>query len=159
MTYLLGYAYRMEWWRISGNNVPFGTIYEIDATTDPKATEDQVHLMLQSLLIERFRRTIRRDTKEVDGFALSVARGGLRMEEAKECEVPPFPDWMRGSIADPAKIEGLVVASSPERGVGAITGRRVTMLQLTETLERLLNTAVLDQTSLSGKYYFVLRYA
>src|SRR5213593_2468077 len=56
-------------------------------------------------------------------------------------------------------MEELVVATSPERGVGAITGRRVTMLKFTETLQGLLDTAVLDQTGLAGKYYFAFRYA
>jgi uncharacterized protein (TIGR03435 family) len=33
------------------------------------------------------------------------------------------------------------------------------MLQLTETLQRLLDLPVLDQTGLSGRYYFAFRYA
>jgi uncharacterized protein (TIGR03435 family) len=47
----------------------------------------------------------------------------------------------------------------PAAGVGVITGRRVTMLQFTETLQRLLDVSVLDQTALPGKYYFAFQYA
>ena len=56
-------------------------------------------------------------------------------------------------------MEELVVATMPAKGVSAITGRRATMLQLTETLQRSLSTNVLDQTGLSAKYYFAFRYA
>jgi hypothetical protein len=59
LMYLLGYAYRMEWWRISGDTSG-GSIYEIEATTDPKATDDQVRLMLQSLLTDRFKMVVHR---------------------------------------------------------------------------------------------------
>lgn len=159
MWYLMGYAYHMEWWRISGDKGAFGTIYEIDATVDPKATEDQVRLMLQSLLVDRFQLKFRRENKVVEGYALSLAKDGPKMQEAKDGEVPVLPDWMRNASTDPAGLEGLVIATIPEKGVGAITGRRVTMLQLTETLQRLISTAVLDQTGLTGKYYFALRYA
>jgi bla regulator protein BlaR1 len=159
LAYLLGYAYNLEWWRILGDIPGFGSIYEIEATTDPKATRDQVRLMLQSLLIERFKMTVHRVTKDADGYALTVAKGGPKMQEAKEGEVPALPDWMRGPSADPASMEELVAPTLQARGIGAITGRRVTMLQLTETLQRLLNTAVLDQTGLSGQYYFAFRYA
>src|SRR5438874_4890438 len=115
--------------------------------------------MLQSLLIDRFKMVVHRVTKDVDGYALAVAKNGSKLQEAKEGEVPALPEWMRRHSEDPAKMEGLVVATGPARGAVAITGRRVTMLQFTEKLERLLGTAVLDQTGLAGKYYFALQYA
>jgi uncharacterized protein (TIGR03435 family) len=79
--------------------------------------------------------------------------------EAQEGEVPALLEWSRNPSADPAAFEERVVATLPTVGVGAITGRRVTMLQFTETLQRLLGTSVLDQTMLHGKYYFAFRYA
>lgn len=159
MAYLLGYAYHLEWWRISGDTPGFGSVYQIEATADPKATEDQVRLMLQSLLTDRFKMVLHRVTREVDGYALTVAKGGPKLQEAKEGEVPTLPDWLQTPSADSAVMEGSVMATIPAQGVGAIAGRRVTMLQLTETLQRLLNTAVFEQTGLSAKYYFGFRYA
>jgi uncharacterized protein (TIGR03435 family) len=159
LAYLLGYAYQVEWWRISGNPPGFGSIYQIEATHDSAATEDQVRLMVQSLLIDRFKMVFRRVPKEVEGYALSVAKGGPKLQDAKEGELPAVPEWMRRPSAGATDLEGWVIATMPAPGVGAITGRRVTMLQLTETLQRLLRTAVLDRTGLSGKYYFGIRYA
>lgn len=157
LSYLLEYAYHLEGWRISG--IPASDpICAIVATSDPKASEEQVRLMVQSLLIDRFKMSVHTVTREATGYALTLAKGGPKMQEAKEGEIPALPDWLRGPSADPAGMEELVVATLPSKGVGAITGRRATTLQLTEKLQRLLGTAVLDQTGLSGKYYFALQY-
>ena len=89
-----------------------------------------------------------RVTKEAEGYALTVAKGGPKMQLAKDGEAPALTD-----------LEELVVATMSGPGVGAITGRRATMMQFTGTLQRLLDTTVLDQTGLPGKYYFALQYA
>jgi len=159
IAYLVEYAFHMEGWRISGDTSTFGTIYQIEATYNPKAAEEQVRLMLQSLLLDRFKMTVHRVTREAEGYALSVAKGGPKMQEAKESGIPALPVWLHGPAADPAGMEERVVATLPARGAGEITGRRASMLQFTDTLQRLLNTAVLDQTGLEGRYYFAFRYA
>ena len=155
--YILSYAYRLQPWRISGPVPGSESIYSVDAATAPNATDDQVRLMFQSLLIDRFKMAVHRVTKDVDGYALTVAKNGPKMQEAREGEIPPMPE--RFSAKDTAVLEGKVVAMILSRGVAAITGRRATMLQLSEGLQRVLRLPVLDQTSLTGKYYFDLQYA
>jgi uncharacterized protein (TIGR03435 family) len=157
LLYLIGYAYHIEWWRISPEIPGSGRIYDVEATTDPSATDSQLRLMFQALLADRFKMAVHRVTKDVDGYALTPAKNGPKMQEAKEGEMPPLPEWVHHT--DPAGMEDLVVAHLLTQGVGAITGRRVTMLQFTEELQRLLGTAVFDQTGLTGKYYFALLYA
>lgn len=44
-------------------SVSLDSIYQIEATTDPDTTEDQERLMLQALLIERFKMIAHRETK------------------------------------------------------------------------------------------------
>ena len=154
LMYLLGYAYHMEWWRISekpaSGSVSLGSIYEIEATTGPDATEDQERQMLQTLLIERFKMVAHRETKDaVQGYALTVAKDGPKMGAVKE----------EKASDDPATSDGWVSAHSPSQGVIAIEGQRATMLQFTENLQRLLSTSVLDQTGLSGKYNFQVEFA
>jgi uncharacterized protein (TIGR03435 family) len=51
----VGYAYHLQDWRISGPLPGSDFIYAVDATTASAATEDQVRLMFQSLLADRFR--------------------------------------------------------------------------------------------------------
>jgi uncharacterized protein (TIGR03435 family) len=154
LMYLLGYAYHMEWWRISerpaSGSVSLGSIYEIEATTSPDATEGQERLMLQTLLIERFKMVTHRETIDaVQGYALTVAKEGPKMEAVKE----------EKASDDPAISDGWVSAHGPSQGVVVIEGQRATMLQLTENLQRLLSTSALDQTGLTGKYNFQVQFA
>jgi uncharacterized protein (TIGR03435 family) len=160
--YLIGYAYRMQPFRISGP-IPASDsefVYRVDATTAPAATDDQVRLMLQSLLVDRFKMVAHRVTKDVEGYSLSIGKGGLKIQEARAEDQPaPLPEWWRKGSVDPAAVEGRVVAHGVEAGVVAITGRRVSMLQFCEALQRLLDKPVWDDTGLNGKYYFAFRYA
>ncbi|HXB73531.1 MAG TPA: TIGR03435 family protein [Candidatus Acidoferrales bacterium] len=152
LMYLLGYAYQMEWWRISEKptgSVSLGSIYEIEATTGPDTSEDQERLMLQTLLIERFKMVVHREIKDaVQGYALTVTKDGPRMEAARE----------EKASDDPTISDGWVSAHGLSQGVIAVEGRRATMLQLTENLQRLLSTSVLDQTGLTGKYNFQVEF-
>jgi uncharacterized protein (TIGR03435 family) len=115
--------------------------------------------MFQTLLAERFKMAVHRETREVDGFALTVAKDGAKIEQGKaDGEPPPLPEWFRRR-SDSAVLEGKAVATIEAPGIGAITGRGVSMLQFSEALQRVLRVAVLDQTGLSGKYYFGFQFA
>lgn len=102
-----------EWSRITGDTQNCGVIYQISATHDPKATDDQVRLMIQSLLKDRFKMVVHRATRNVTGYALTVARGGPTMQETQEGKVPELPDWMLRPPGDPANMEG---TSCPRKG-------------------------------------------
>ena len=162
LAYLIGYAYRLEWDRISGasGTIPgWGGIYEVAATMSSKATEDQIRLMMRSLLSDRFKMVSHFETKNADGWALSVAKNGPKIHEAKEEDpAPPFPDWERGRPDDRAAWDGTIFAHLPAVGVVAVIGRRVSMLQLCDNLERSLRTAVWDETGMKGNYYLAFRY-
>ena len=63
--------------------------FNIQATMPEGATEKQVPQMLQTLLAERFKLVIRRETKEQSVYALVVAKGGPKLKEAEPD--PPAP--------------------------------------------------------------------
>ena len=157
LQYVVGYAYKMQPFRISGPVPGSRNIYRFDVKTDPAATDDQIRLMFQSLLADRFHMVSHLETKEAEGYALSVAKGGPKIKEAKaEDPPPPLPEWVRN--ADIASFEGKIFATGPGGNVTAITGRRVSIFQFCEMLQRLLETMVWDQTGMTGNYYFALRY-
>ncbi len=52
-----------------------------------------------------------------------------------------MPDRFRGVSA--GDLEGKVVSNIPKAGIGAITGRSGSMLQLAQALQRVLRVAVL----------------
>lgn len=159
LTYLLTYAFRLQAWQISGPIPGSRNIYAVDAVTDPNATDDQVRLMFQSLLIDRFKLEAHHVSKDVEGFALTVAKNGPRIPAAKDGDQPAeMPEWFRKNVAS-ADLEGKVVSTVPAPAVVAVTGRRVTMLQFSEALQRVLRLPVLDQTGLTAKYYFAVQFA
>lgn len=157
--YLIQYAYRIAPWQLSGPVPGSDSIYEVQAETAAGASDDQVRVMFQSLLADRFHMQAHRVSKEVEGWALTVGKSSPKMKAAKEGEQPPLPEWFAKAGANPADLEGKVVATIPAAGVGALTGRRVSMKQFAESLQRVMGTMVIDDTGLAGTYYFATEYA
>jgi uncharacterized protein (TIGR03435 family) len=158
LAYIISYAYHLPRWRISGPIPGSEYLYTIEATAAPAATEDQVRLMFQALLGDRFKMTSHRVSREANGYLLTVAKGGPKIHEVKDGDQPaPMPEWLPRT--DAARLEGKVVATMPGRGVTAITMRRATISHFCEGLERALQTFVLDETGLKGNYYLALRFA
>ena len=156
---IFAYAYHLEPWRISGQTAGLGNVYAFEAATDPRATEDQVRLMFQSLLIDRFHLAVHRMTKDVDGYALTVAKKGIQLRALASGEQPPELPKQFGGPEQAAALEGKVLATIPAAGIGALTGRGATLAQLSAALQRVLKVAVIDETSLPGKYYFDFQFA
>ncbi|MGA3097036.1 MAG: TIGR03435 family protein [Bryobacteraceae bacterium] len=142
---MLSYAYHMDWWRIS-DTPGLTDIYALEATMPPNSTQDQVRLMLQDLLVERFHLEVHRATRNIDGYSLTVAKGGPKLQQAK-----PLPETGSGEFDD-----GYVVGTIPEVDALLVKGHNASVLQLAEFLERSLGTSVLDRTNLTGKYDFEL---
>src|ERR1035441_1668114 len=78
-------AYNVPYYQISGG--PSGLYAkksDIDARAEPPATRDQMRLMLRTLLAGRFKLAIHRESKEMRVYALTVAKNGPLIHEAKE---------------------------------------------------------------------------
>src|SRR6202035_3442216 len=58
--------------------------YDIEAAAaDPsKVAETQLYAMLRTLLEDRFQLKTHRETREVQGFALKVSKGGAKLQQA-----------------------------------------------------------------------------
>jgi uncharacterized protein (TIGR03435 family) len=153
---LVLYAYHLQTFQVYGMPKEPSGFYAVDATTDPSATEDQIRLMFQTLLAERFKLVARRETRQALGYALTVGKNGPKIKAVSAGEkAAPLPEWFQ-SKGDTfsAVIEGKIGATGEGKGITAITGRRVTMAQLAETLEQVVGAFVLDKTALAGNYYF-----
>jgi uncharacterized protein (TIGR03435 family) len=90
-----------------------------------------------------------RESKDaVQGYGVTVTKGGPKMDAVRE----------EKASDDPALSDGWVSAHGAPQGAIAVEGRRATMLQLTENLQRLLSVPVIDQTGLTGKYNFQVEF-
>jgi len=95
---LVELAYDLESYRLAGGPAWLDSEhYDIEARAEagavspaPVARESihQMQLMLQTLLADRFKLTVHRETKEGAVYALVVAKGGPKLEEVKvDCKV------------------------------------------------------------------------
>jgi uncharacterized protein (TIGR03435 family) len=107
--------------------------YDILAKMPDGADKDKVPEMLQSLLAERFKLTLHRDKRDTPVYALTVAKGGLKMKEVPADPPAPAPaaaspDAPAGSSDQPADSAS---SKPPAKGEVAFgTGdNRVTMKQ------------------------------
>jgi hypothetical protein len=75
-------AFGMPGNRIANLASTTGLRFDIAAKLPPGASEDQIPEMLQALLADRFKLSIHRETKELQGYGLVVARGGLNVPPA-----------------------------------------------------------------------------
>ncbi|HUP04923.1 MAG TPA: M56 family metallopeptidase [Bryobacteraceae bacterium] len=163
LAYLIQYAFHLEWDRVLGysDHIPgWADIYDLAATMSPTATEDQVRLMVRSLLEDRLKMTWRFETKTADGWVVSVAKSGAKIHAYRDTDpAPPYPDWVSGEPADAAAWDHIISTLGLETGVWGVLGRRVSVMQLCQNLERNLGAAVWDETGMKGKYYVAFRYA
>lgn len=110
--------------------------YDVEGKAEGSSNPSRadVLLMLQSLLAERFKLKLSRETKENTQYALVVAKGGPKIKLA----------------ADPA-------GGARGGANGLLVGKR-TMPQLATMLSGIVRRPVIDQTGLQGVYEFTLEW-
>lgn len=122
--------------------------FTIEGTVRPGATQQQVNRMLQSLLAERFKLMLHRETKEAAVQELAVVAGGPKLKNA-----------VLGPKSRPRIVQELIAKD----GARKIIATAQTVEQLADLLSvqasSLLGGPVLNKTGLTGKYDFVLEYA
>ena len=116
----------------------------------PEQRQSQVRLMLQSLLIDRFKLQVSRQEKELPIYALVVTKNGAKLSPA----------------APPAAVEGIQAQPSQRRhGIsttnGKMTATGISMAFFADNLTRQREAGgrlVVDKTGLSGEYDFSLNW-
>ena len=112
--------------------------------------DEQLRLMLQSLLADRFQLKVNFMTKEIPVYALVIAKGG---EKLKEVEVSPLPP--PGTLPPP----GAHLPGIGKTGANRYTATAWSMKGVAEFLSRFEEVGhrlVVDETGLKGHYDFVL---
>jgi bla regulator protein blaR1 len=144
--------------------------YTINAKTEGNPTKDQMRLMMQALLAERFKLRLHFEIKEVPVLALTLVNPGkLGPKLRPHSEGPPCPDsfeMITPSAPIPAPKPG--VAWPPQCGTteqmatreGTWLGSRNTTIGLLASAiynpQFGLDKAVVDQTALKGRFDFIL---
>ena len=116
--------------------------YDIIAKPEGTATPDQVKLMTQALLADRFQLKFHRETKELPTYALVVAKGGPKFPASEV--VPEGSDKPKGTRISV--------------GRGQFTLQGAAMAALANQLGQILGRSVIDKTELTGNYDFNLEW-
>jgi uncharacterized protein (TIGR03435 family) len=132
--------------------------FRIDATA--RADTNQGVLdgpMMQSLLEERFKLKLHRETRQVPVYALELTKGGLKAPPAK---VPCFspgsgpPTWRPGVDQPPPLCE----LGKPVKGGLEIHGVTVAEFCLAAWRGAILDRTIIDRTGIPGRFDFDLRW-
>ena len=65
--------------------------YDIEAKPEVNTDQKQAWLMLQTLLADRFKLTLHRETRELPVYNLTAKKSGLKLPAAKEVSCVSFP--------------------------------------------------------------------
>ena len=126
-------AYNVQDYQVSGPSRLSTEQYDIVAKTGAPVSQDQLRLMLQTLLAERFGLVFHREEATRSIYALTVGKNGPKLTEAKS-------DDNAGIAAD----------------VGHLVFTAASMSVLARRLSQQLHEPVSDLTGLKGIYNFAL---
>ncbi len=111
--------------------------------------------MMQRLLEERFGLKVHREAKDIDVFNLVVAKGGPKLETAKEKCVDEQEFFANGPPPMPAPNSGqipLMICGAFRHTKGEDISHRETMTGFAVELSRMLDRDVIDKTGIAGVF-------
>ena len=152
-------------------------LYQVDATMPSDTTRAKFQLMMQNLLQERFHLEIHREKRNFPGYELVVAEGGPRLRDSKPNLDAVVPDTSQmamrradGTLVLPPGPQmftslggGVIIVQVQEKPIGDLVkgmGRLIAQ-SLGENPNDFASRKprVLDNTGLTGKYDFTLKFA
>ena len=142
--------------QISGPGWLSSETYDIVATFPPETTAEQVRIMLQNLLRDRFKLTLHHETKDFPVFNLVVAKNGPKL--ASE---PSKAAWNKPGFPQLAGTAPTVSTLNDARGVSHMAARQESVSLLARLLGGPTGPAgrlVLDKTGLTERYDFTLEF-
>ncbi len=111
--------------------------FEVTGKATPGASDDQLRLMLQTLLKERFQLALHTEQREIPHYDLVIGKNGPKLKESTVGE-----DAARGA----ARLDG-------------ITSNRMDMNKFAMLMSRMARLPVLDRTGLKGYYEIKVQWA
>lgn len=145
---LIQWAYSVYPFQISGPRWLEDACFDISAKYPPDAKDGQRSLMLRTLLEDRLDLVVHRETRELQGYALVIARGGFKLKAVEPGE--PIMSTL-GSIPPSLTLKGGLRRT-------ILVAKKASIASLAELVSRLWDEMVIDQTGLTGVYDFELRW-
>ena len=165
-------AYRLKPHQLSGPDWLRTQRFDIAAKLPDGAAKELLPEMLQSLLADRFKLVIHRETREQAVFALVVAKGGAKLTPAAQDADAPITDTPGSRPLSSPNGDGRMLpdggfalsggAYGPIRGGRGGNGgglriefRKLNMPALADILTPHVDRPVVDRTALTGAYVLI----
>ncbi len=133
-----------------------GGTFDIEAKLPEGATADQVPAMLQALLADRFKLTVRRESHQVDTYALVIGKGGPKFQKKEpaqgEAEGQAAVDSRYRSTQAPGSLVKFGASTMTSIPGGGARIEASTTQGLVDYLSATLPMPVVDKTGLKGDY-------
>ncbi len=138
---LIRTAYRLRADQVSGGpKWVTSARFNIEAKSAGPAEGPELLAMLQTLLADRFQLTFHKESALLPGFALVVAKGGLKVRPV---------DGSGGSRSN----------SNSDSNRRHLSAEALPMAKFAETLSRILGSPVVDKTGATGAFTFELEWS
>jgi uncharacterized protein (TIGR03435 family) len=171
---LISQAYKLDPLQVSGPDWMKTEHFDIEAKLPEGTTKDQVPEMLQSLLADRFKMVVHRETRDLPAYVLEVGKNGVKFQPSPADPTDPAPltdkdgvamdgpnGQMRvkttgnpasGGVTQMTGTPGGTVKVSVTDGVMRMESSKMSMDLFRQQLTRFLNEPVIDKTGLTGTY-------
>jgi uncharacterized protein (TIGR03435 family) len=188
---LLPQVFRVKQYQVAGASMPDlinsmnGERWDILAKLPEGATQEQVPDMLLSLLVDRFKMTYHRETRQLPVYGLIVGKNGTKLKDVSDEPDAPFPEGPntvsmnngsgpvrinqdgggRGGGFGPGRGKSATIISPQfgpmkvkmsDDGAMHLEAAKITMPGLAEFLSGLVDRPVLDVTEMKGAYKVTL---
>jgi uncharacterized protein (TIGR03435 family) len=132
------WAWHVSEFQVSGPDWLESERYEITGKAPGPATDELLRLMMQTLLRDRFKLALHRQTKELAAYVLLVGKNGPKVQETKT--------------------EGEASIDINQRQL-SVNVQRAPVSELIDMMSNLLRAPVIDMTGLTGRYDLTLNVA
>ena len=160
---LLMTAYGVKNFQINGPSWLDTERFDVVATVPPGTTKEQVNIMLQNLLADRFKITLHHETKDAPLYELTVGKNGSKLkpyvaDPSAPTALPPGggPPPM-GKDGFPVAPPGALIMMMSPKG-RRIAASKQPMSGLINVLAQELGSPVLDKTGLTGEFDYTLEF-
>jgi uncharacterized protein (TIGR03435 family) len=126
--------------------------FNVDAKLPAGASTDQIPEMFQSLLEERFGLTWRRETKEMQVYALLVGKDGPKLKVPEK-----QPENQQMAMGTDGKPRPMVSFGGSASSV-TVRAPSASLLTLVGVTTRFTSKPIVDETGIEGQYDFTLTF-
>jgi uncharacterized protein (TIGR03435 family) len=158
-------AYDIPTYRLSEHSDLYLERLDVEAKMPVDTTREQFNVMLQNLLADRLGLKVHWATRQIDTYAIVVAKGGPKFKTAAPDSSQASDDTSKNSGPDKAGPNGFPIpppGNGPWRGAApggkiGLRGHDETVAELASAIaSQTLGASMTDATGLTGKYDYTI---